>query len=397
MFPSRLRQRTLPRVIRRHLSIFGKEYPSDSQSNVPPSILSRLPRRLYTRNGHPLCTIRALIANHFGPSFEQVSKPNPIVTPGQNFDDLSFPKNHPGRSKSDSYYVNRDYLLRTHTSAHELEVFGRGLNRWLLAADVYRRDEIDSSHYPVFHQMEGACSWVANANGIADLKTEIQYLEQALRETSIIIEDVPHITSTNPSQKEHDPIHSELVARHLKLSINALIFSLFATPSTSASVPLRVRWIEAYFPFTSPSYEVEVLFEGKWLEVLGCGVVLHRTFLNSNQAHKIGWAFGLGLERLAMVLFSIPDIRLFWSTDERFSRQFQQGKITTFKPYSRYPICFKDVSFWHKGIHENDVCDLIRDVAGDLVENVQKIDTYQHPRTLRESVCYRVSYRSMDR
>ena len=60
----------------------------------------------------------------------------------------------------------------------------------------------------------------------------------------------------------------------------------------------------------------------------------------------MGWAFGLGLERLAMVLFSIPDIRLFWSKDSRFLEQFQDGKITHFQPFSKYPPCIKDVSFW---------------------------------------------------
>lgn len=77
-----------------------------------------------------------------------------------------------------------------------------------------------------------------------------------------------------------------------------------------------------------------------------------------------------------MVLFSIPDIRLFWSMDPRFRSQFKQGEITTFKPYSKYPACFKDISFWLPGdttLHDNDFCDLVRDVAGDIVENVKMV------------------------
>jgi len=89
-----------------------------------------------------------------------------------------------------------------------------------------------------------------------------------------------------------------------------------------------------------------------------------------------------------MILNSIPDIRLFWSTDPRFLTQFSESaarkeRITTFKPYSKYPSCFKDVSFWlpesgegtkEKGsMHENDFCDLVRDVAGDLVEDVKMV------------------------
>jgi phenylalanyl-tRNA synthetase alpha chain len=77
-----------------------------------------------------------------------------------------------------------------------------------------------------------------------------------------------------------------------------------------------------------------------------------------------------------MVLFSIPDIRLFWSTDSRFLSQFVQGKINAFQPYSKYPSCHRDVSFWiaHSNtIHENDFCDVVRDIAGDLVEDVKKV------------------------
>lgn len=108
-------------------------------------------------------------------------------------------------------------------------------------------------------------------------------------------------------------------------------------------------------------------------EVLCCII---RLILILGIPGKIGWAFGLGLERIAMVLFGIPDIRLFWSTDSRFLTQFKHGEITTFKPYSKYPPCFKDVSFWlpqGKGLHDNDFCDLVRDVAGDIVEDVKKV------------------------
>lgn len=95
---------------------------------------------------------------------------------------------------------------------------------------------------------------------------------------------------------------------------------------------------------------------------------------------KLGWAFGLGLERIAMILYSIPDIRLFWSRDPRFLEQFEAGKLSTFKPYSKYPACYKDISFWlpRNGLHENDFCDLVRATAGDLVESVQMVRNDQN-------------------
>lgn len=107
-------------------------------------------------------------------------------------------------------------------------------------------------------------------------------------------------------------------------------------------------------------------------------------FVRTGVGHKQGWAFGLGLERIAMVLFSIPDIRLFWSQDDRFLSQFRAGEISTFKPYSKYPECYKDLAFWlpdngevvrsgGKEWHENDFMEVVRDEAGDLVEGVQLV------------------------
>jgi len=113
----------------------------------------------------------------------------------------------------------------------------------------------------------------------------------------------------------------------------------------------------------------------------------------------MGWAFGLGLERIAMILYSIPDIRLFWSEDTRFLSQFTPGKISTFTPYSKYPASTRDVSFWHPpgGVHDNDVYDLVRDVAGDVAEDVMTLDKFTHPKTGRGSSTFRITYRSMDR
>lgn len=116
-------------------------------------------------------------------------------------------------------------------------------------------------------------------------------------------------------------------------------------------------------------------------------------------AHRKGWAFGLGLERLAMILFTIPDIRLFWTTDPRFHEQFQEGTIKKFKPYSKYPACYKDIAFWlPEGYNQNEFYSVVLDSAEqDMVEKVDLIDSYVDPATSRQSHCYRIMYRSMDR
>lgn len=133
-------------------SIDGVVYEVDQMSNTPLSILAKLNSNLPMNSSHPLGILKELIYRQM-PGFEPVEFPSAIVTPAQNFDELGFPADHPGRRRGDSYYLNSSYMLRTHTSAHEIETFGKGKERWLLAADVYRRDEIDASHFPVFHQV----------------------------------------------------------------------------------------------------------------------------------------------------------------------------------------------------------------------------------------------------
>jgi len=97
-----------------------------------------------------------------------------------------------------------------------------------------------------------------------------------------------------------------------------------------------------------------------------------------------------------MILFDIPDIRLFWSEDPRFLSQFKEGEITKFKPFSKHPACHKDVSMWvPKGFHQNNLSAVIREVAGDLVEDVKLIDQFK--KDDRESHCYRINYRALDR
>ena len=303
---------------------------------------------------------------------------SPLVTVKQNFDDLEFPADHPGRSKTDTYYLNAAHVLRTHTSAHEVETFSRGSDAWLLTADVYRRDEIDSSHYPVFHQMEGAN--VVTEQGVELLASENKEMERLLQDSNIVISDpTREETSTNSYQLVHDKVHARVIADHLKNSLNTMVLSLFARGGVVSrnTDPLQVRWVEAYFPWTQPSFEMEVLYRGEWLELLGSGVMSQDTLRRSGVGHKMGWAFGLGLERIAMVLFGIPDIRLFWSQDPRFLSQFTPGTISTFEPYSRYPPCYKDFSFWlgdgKESFHENDFCEVVRDIAGDLVEGVSLV------------------------
>jgi len=343
---------------------------SHPDCNVPPSIAARVGTNLHLEPNHPLNTIKNIIEGFWQKrslslDFVMKSGLHPVVTTEDNFDALLIQPDHVSRSKSDTYYLDKNTVLRTHTSAHQTTLLKSGIDRFLVTGDVYRRDEIDSSHYPIFHQMDGV-----------KMFTETELLEAG---------------ATTPSEK------ISIVEQDLKSALEELARELFGD--------VKMRWVDAYFPFTDPSYELEIYFNDEWLEVLGCGVV-HRDIVKAvGREDRVGWAFGLGLERLAMVLFSIPDIRLFWSKDERFHSQFATGEIVTFQSYSKYPPCLKDISFWTSSVegvddstfHPNDLNEVVRDVAGDLVERVELIDEFVHPKTKRTSNCFRISFRSMDR
>lgn len=267
----------LSTVSKTHLEILGQRFPCDNWTNITPSIISKTALQLHLKPSHPLSTLRGLVESAY-PDFTHVSSISPLVSPHKNFDELSFPVDHPGRSVTDSYYVNKDMMLRTHTSAHEVEMFRRGETKWLLTADVYRRDEIDASHYPVFHQMEGARIFNSNASGMKEVEEDNERLSNILAKSHIVIEDVHHVSPTNPVQPVHDPLFSEQVSKNLKLSLNHLLLKVFGNVAgISKNEPLRVRWIETYFPFTSPSFEVEVFFQERWLEILGSGVIRQST------------------------------------------------------------------------------------------------------------------------
>ena len=147
-----------------NIQLFNNTYSRDAMTNITPSILSKVGRNLHLCKNHPLSILRERIQEHVyadyrtrwgGPMFTMVDNLSPVVTVEQNFDSLLVPKDHVSRTKNDNYYINAEHLLRAHTSAHQRDLIKTGLDAFLVTGDVYRRDEIDMCHYPVFHQMEG--------------------------------------------------------------------------------------------------------------------------------------------------------------------------------------------------------------------------------------------------
>lgn len=378
-------------TVEKTINVEGKEYKTDQMTNVTSRILSHVGRNLHLKKYHPLNHIQKMIVEYMytryvsprgNPLFSVHNQIHPIVSIKENFDSLLIPKDHVSRRKSDNYYINEDYLLRAHTSAHQCEMIKMGLDNFLVVGDVYRRDEIDSSHYPVFHQLEGVR--LCNEKELFGKHQNMQNFR--------IFEDVER---THTRQGVHNQDVVNLLESDLKDCLEGLATSLFGQD-------VQRRWVDAYFPFTHPSWELEIKINNDWVELLGCGIIEQEILVNSGSANKVGWAFGLGLERWAMKFYGIPDIRLFWSNDSGFLSQFQFDNSSTricYKSVSQFPQCANDISFWlpSEGFDPADFFDLVRNEAGNMVEQVKLIDTFTHPKTHLISHCYRITYRHMER
>ncbi len=199
------------------------------------------------------------------------------------FDALNTPPDHPARNEQDTFYLPGGRLLRTHTSTVQIRTMQAAPPpiRVIAPGAAYRRDEVDATHSAQFHQIEGL--YIDKTVSVADLKGTLEFFMRELFGADTDVQFRPH-----------------------------------------------------YFPFTEPSLEVYVkskaLKKGEqWIEVCGCGVVHPAVFeaVNKERGDKAydpekwsGYAFGLGMDRLAMILFDIPDIRLFAQNDLRFLKQF---------------------------------------------------------------------------
>ena len=223
---------------------------------------------------HPITQIKSEILTLLEEiGFDSIDGPE-IETEEYNFDMLNIKKTHPARQMHDTFYVqNKDFVLRTHTSPVQI----RGMLEqkppiaFCSAGKVYRKDD-DSTHLPMFHQVEGI------------------YVDENVNFT------------------------------HLKSLIYKIVTSLFGSK-------VKIRFRPSYFPFTEPSAEVDILYEDsdQWLEILGCGIVNPKVLENCDiDLNKYsGLAFGLGVERMAMPRYGVSDIRDFYKSNLDFLRQFK--------------------------------------------------------------------------
>ncbi|MDX8385549.1 MAG: phenylalanine--tRNA ligase subunit alpha [Gallionella sp.] len=188
-----------------------------------------------------------------------------------NFTALNIPENHPARAMHDTFYIDPEHVLRTHTSPVQIRYMENNQPplKIISPGRVYRFDS-DATHSPMFHQVEGL--WVDEEVSFANLKGVVQDFLQRFFER----ED------------------------------------------------LRVRFRPSFFPFTEPSAEMDMSWNGGWLEIGGCGMVHPNVFkhVNIDSEKYLGFAFGLGVERLAMLRYGVNDLRQFYESDLRFLKQF---------------------------------------------------------------------------
>jgi phenylalanyl-tRNA synthetase alpha chain len=165
---------------------------------------------------------------------------------------------------------------------------------------------------------------------------------------------------------------------------------------------IEFRFLVDSFPFTDPSVQIEIMFNNDWLEVVGSGLVHQQVLKNLNIDPEVynGWAFGFGIERLAMVKFGIPDIRIFWSDDPRITSQFKDIN-SKYKEVSKYPETSRDISFIiDKSINLNNYYEIVRDFAENLIEEVKLVDEFENAEKFgadKKSYTFRIVYRSPER
>ncbi len=219
---------------------------------------------------HPLITTTEQIIDLFLGLGYQVSEGPEIENDYYNFEALNIPPDHPARDMQDTFYLGGEYLLRTHTSPVQIRSLesNKPPVRIVSPGRVYRRDAVDATHSPVFHQIEVLA------------------------------------------------IDEKLDFSHLRGTVMAFLKAFFG------DLPIRFR--ASYFPFTEPSAEVDVQWRGKWLEVMGCGMVDPAVLegLGIDPEKYSGFAAGLGVERFCMVRHGVDDIRKLYTSDLRFLEQF---------------------------------------------------------------------------
>ena len=364
------------------MQVFGKNYTVDHMTNICPAIFDWMERKCHLAEDNPINLVKQRVYNHFQrnhvdengkplfPTFDHFSP----ITLEQSFDRLLLPVGHFNRSNAETYYFNKDTILRGVSSVHLSYLIAEGYDRILCTGDVYRHAAYNPTDAAVFHQMDMQRLFTKEELHTGNFSGNI--FEASAR-----------------TSKEAD-VEGQVV--HTRDAVESVMFDMRQTVEAVVKELLgggvKCRWKHYYCQFAKPCNELAVMHQGEWLEILVGGVLRQELVDQAGATDTIGWNCRLGLDRLAMVLYNVPDIRLLQlkhnditkiltSLDPNFDTGLFNREVVFLIPSDMDIVMFQ----YH-------FYELVRITAEDAVQEVKLID--QFPKSGIVAQRYRITYHS---
>lgn len=270
--------------IKSTLLIQKTSYQTDEWTNITPRFESFVGANLYQKRNHPLKLTLEGVDSFFKKWFVENVDSNIELPLCKNMQPIV--PNLSSTKEAKTFYVSRDLMLRTNAIQHEIKYLKSGIDHFMMVVDLYRRCQMDSDHFPAFHRMNIIRTMYANDS---QPESSSQQLNTALEEEqkAALVEFVRHLFGND----------------------------------------VKYRWTERNLASTDPSWIFEIWHFDNWHRISGCGAIRQEIFNKSDRPNRAGWEISIGLDRLAMILYNIFDIRLLWNADKSFLRQFEPKVI----------------------------------------------------------------------
>lgn len=277
--------KTIEKLVKsvRFCSTFKKEtlliqktkYKTDEWTNINSRFEPFVGVNLYKRRNHPLNQTQTELFSFLKNWFEKNIDSNLELPIYRNLDPIE--PNTSNEKLPIAFYVNKGLMLRTHAINREIKYLKSGIDNFVMLVDLYRRCQMDAKYFPVFHRMN--IIRTVNSGASKDLQNEYQ---------TLLIEMAKHFIGND----------------------------------------VKYRWTEANLASTDPSWIFEIFHVDEWHRISGCGLIRNDILEKSERINTTGWEIGIGLDRLAMILYKIFDVRLLWNSDQIFLKQFEPQKLS---------------------------------------------------------------------
>lgn len=265
-------------------------YPTDDWTNIKSRFEPFVGVNLHRRWNHPLKLVHDEVVAFFRKWFHE-NVDSDLTLPV--YDKLGPIEPNTSTTKEPNvFYVNRDYKLRVHTIDRQVKLLNSGVDNYVMTADLYRQCQMDAKHFPVFHRT----SVVRTLN----------------------CEELPRHSNQNDSQKF-------ATAQRLKDEQQAALIEM---AKCIIGTDVKYRWTEANLAATEPSWMFELWHQNEWCCISGGGLIRNEIYQKSERVNTAGWEIALGLDRLAMILYNVFDIRLLWNADQGFLSQFEPKNVS---------------------------------------------------------------------